>query len=71
MGGSGGIIFDLINVGDPNEYIYYASVSTDYTYTRFVGGKVLSVAIPTEILFSYQGGSFYNATIEVYGYNKG
>lgn len=69
VGGSGGIIFDLINVGDANEYIYYSSVSNDYTYTRFIGGKVLSTAIPTTIRFSYQGGSFYNATIEVYGYN--
>ena len=70
VGGSGGIIFDLINVGDANEYIYYSSVSNDYTYTRFIGGKVLSTAIPTTIRFSYQGGTFYNATIEVYGYNR-
>ena len=71
VGGSGGTILDLVNVGDASEYIYYSSVSNDYTYSRWIGGKVLYTAIPTEILFSYAGGSFYNATIEVYGYNKG
>jgi hypothetical protein len=71
VGGSGGLIFDLINVGDASEFIYYASVSGDYTFMRTIGGKVFSAAIPTEIRFSYAAGSFYNATIEVYGYNKG
>ena len=71
VGGSGGTILDLINVGDAGEYIYYSSVSNDYTYFRSIGGKVLYTSIPTEIRFAYAGGSFYNATIEVYGYNKG
>jgi len=71
VGGSGGTIFDLINVGDASENIYYASVSNDYTYFRSIGGKVLYTSIPTEIQFAYQGGTFLNATIEVYGYNEG
>jgi hypothetical protein len=62
---------DLIGAGDVLNYTFASCVSADAVYYRSSAAKVEWVGIPTSITLSVNYGTFYQATVRVYGYNNG